>query len=359
MERKDSMAKEKFGEGYEESKLGGKLHRAFMAEIGVEMCQAEVAHHANKCPEHLISREVKYVHLYKKALALAKTSADAKGPRACPDDRLGEYDPEAWWDGTQSKGPDPAEEKVGTKPSDVELYERRTRYSFWPSDTPISPHLPQLATPEEQVAAASLWDFFRLVRFRGGRRPYLEWHEPADCPIVVMSPVVKLTEGPDFAFGARWALMQYHTWVDRAHFLDMSDAAVKECFRDWRQSVDCPWYVKQQYLDENGRRARGGAGPTGKTSTKQDDTAVMEPEVYQAKITAFLDARDFAAAAALQLQQKHATGPTLHTMAAFCFRKFYTLLQSGRTVLHKALCGNNVTGQFTGQSTVELLRRAH
>ena len=163
-----------------------------------------------------------------------------------------------------------------------------------------------------------------------------------------MSPVVKLTEGPDFAFGARWTLMQYHQWVDRAHFLDMSDAAVKECFRDWRQSVNCPWYVKQQYLDENGRRARGGAGPMGKTSTKQDDTAAMEPEVYQAKITAFLDARDFAAAAALQLQQKHVTGSTLHTMAAFCFRKLYTLLQSGWTVPHKALCANNVTGQFTG-----------
>jgi len=32
--------------GIEESKLGTRLHRAFMGEVGEEMCQAEVAHHA-------------------------------------------------------------------------------------------------------------------------------------------------------------------------------------------------------------------------------------------------------------------------------------------------------------------------
>ena len=42
-----------------------------MSEVGEEMCQAEVAHHANKCPEYLISRSLKYVHLYKKALAIS------------------------------------------------------------------------------------------------------------------------------------------------------------------------------------------------------------------------------------------------------------------------------------------------
>ena len=54
MESKDSMAWERFGESYEESKLGGKLHRAFMQEAGVEMCLAEVAHHAIKLPEHMV-----------------------------------------------------------------------------------------------------------------------------------------------------------------------------------------------------------------------------------------------------------------------------------------------------------------
>ena len=72
MESKDAMAQERFGESYEESRLGGKLHRAFMQEVGVEMCQAEVAHHANKCPEWLVSREVKYIHLYKKLLPVKR-----------------------------------------------------------------------------------------------------------------------------------------------------------------------------------------------------------------------------------------------------------------------------------------------
>ena len=100
-----------------------------------------------------------------------------------------------------------------------------------------------------------------------------------------------------------------------------------------------PWYVKQQYLEENGRRARGGAGPAGKKSTKKQDIAAMEPEVYLAKITAFLDANDFEGAAALQLQQKEATGPTLHNTAAFCCCLLYTLLYCTRTVpQRKILC---------------------
>ena len=102
-----------------------------MAEIGVEMCQAEVAHHANRCPEYLISRDVKYVHLYKKALAINKP-AKAKAGK------------EEWlWDDEEE-----AAEARATKQSDVDLYERRTFYLFWPDDTPPSPHLPQQATPE-------------------------------------------------------------------------------------------------------------------------------------------------------------------------------------------------------------------
>ena len=168
----------------------------------------------------------------------------------------------------------------------MELYERRSFYSFWPYDTPISPHLPPKATPEQQVAAASLWDFFRLVKFRGGRQPHFQWHEAATWPIVVMSPVVKLTEGPDFAFGARWALMQYRPWSDRREFLDMSDGQVKEAFREWRQTDDCPWHVKQQYLQENGRRVRGGAGGAGKRSRGCPNNAAMAPADYEAKLAA-------------------------------------------------------------------------
>ena len=108
---------------------------------------------ASKCArrrlEYLISRDVKYVHLYKKALAInkqAKANEEEEWPRGDKEE---------------------AQEALSTRPSDVDLYERRTFYCFWPTDTPPSPHLPQQTTPEEQVSAASLWDFFRLVRFKG------------------------------------------------------------------------------------------------------------------------------------------------------------------------------------------------
>jgi hypothetical protein len=287
MERKDAMAQEKFGESYEESKLGGKLHRAFMAEVGVEMCQAEVAHHTNKMPEYLISRDVKEVHLYKKALAINKQATE-KADEEWP-----------WGDEEEE-----AQETLATRPSDVDLYERRTSYLFWPKDTLPSPHLPQQPTPEEQVRLASLWDFFRLVRFKGGRNPHLQWHDPAAWPIVVISPVVKLTEGPDFAFGARWALMQHRAWTDRRYFLDMPDEEVKIVFRGWRLTGDCPWHIRQQYLQENGRRARAGAGPAGKRSKDSPNSDSMEPAEYEAKLAALVEAKDYAGAAALQYQRR-------------------------------------------------------
>ena len=48
-----------------------------MAEIGEEMCQAEVAHHANHLPEYLVSRKVRNVHLYRKMLAINVPTAPA------------------------------------------------------------------------------------------------------------------------------------------------------------------------------------------------------------------------------------------------------------------------------------------
>ena len=53
-----------------------------------------------------------------------------------------------------------------TKPSDLELYERRLTYSFG-EDCGLSDYLPSATTNMEQLAAASLFDFFRLVRFHG------------------------------------------------------------------------------------------------------------------------------------------------------------------------------------------------
>ncbi len=81
--------------------------------------------------------------------------------------------------------------KLATKPSGLKLYERRACYSF-PLETALSEALPARGTPEEQVAAASLFDFFRLVQFHGGRSPHLTWHRPDARPIVMFSLVVKL-----------------------------------------------------------------------------------------------------------------------------------------------------------------------
>ena len=65
---------------FDQIKLDSKLHRTFMAEVGEEMCQSEVAHHANRCPEYFISRPEKQVHLYKKALVLDKEKKTRRPP---------------------------------------------------------------------------------------------------------------------------------------------------------------------------------------------------------------------------------------------------------------------------------------
>ena len=184
---------------------------------------------------------------------------------------------------------------LATKPSDLELYERRTSYSF-PQDSGLSVHLPTQRTPEEQVAAASVYELFRFVRFHGGRYPHLSWHEPFDMPIITMSPVVKLREGPDFALGARWALVQYHAWKDRRDFLDMDDELVKHTFRAWVQGPDAPWYVREQYCSENNRRLRG-VGSGSKRESKHVE--FMSEEVYTEKLKQLVDAEDFVGAAAL------------------------------------------------------------
>ena len=69
------------------------------------------------------------------------------------------------------------------------------------------------------------------MRIRGGKGIHLEWHPEDSRPIVTLTPQVKLLEGPDFAFGARWALVQYHPWLDRHHFIQMTDQAVRDYFR--------------------------------------------------------------------------------------------------------------------------------
>ena len=271
MERKDQGAKEKYGDAFQESQLGTKLHRAFMAEVGEEVCQAEVAHHANKSPEYLCSRPEKHVHVYKKLLAIDTERTGKKKQK-----RKAEVEDD-WWAAGGDEADQPARPQY-TKPSDLELYERRTQYGF-ADFTPICEDLPAYcegSTPWEQAQNLSMFDFFRFVQFKGGRNPTLAWHPKDKRPIVTIAPSARLREGADFAFGARWALLQYHPWIQRSRFLDLNDAEVQHYFRQWvgvaeletgRQMPTCPWYVRQQYLEENARAGRMAADPLRKRTS--------------------------------------------------------------------------------------------
>ena len=104
MEKNDANAKEKIGDAYQKSKLGCKLHKAFMAEVGEQMCQAEIAHYANKSPEYLCSRPEKYVHIYKKALAIS-LSTQRQRQRAAAGDTNGQRKPSATGQGARNDTP--------------------------------------------------------------------------------------------------------------------------------------------------------------------------------------------------------------------------------------------------------------
>ena len=142
--------------------------------------------------------------------------------------------------------------------SDIELYESRLDYDFWDAGSPDDPqplptYLPAKSSPAEQLVDMSLFEFFRFVRYHGGKRPYLSWHdptgeEPSALPIVCMQPRVLLREGAGFARNAQWALVQYHPWKtcgtpwmatdDKGEPQDPE--LVKDFFRDWAESDRCP-----------------------------------------------------------------------------------------------------------------------
>lgn len=167
-----------------------------------------------------------------------------------------------------------------TKMSDVELYENRKQYEF-EEGAEISPHLPYAATSELQVKDASLFDFFRLVHFHGGRKPYLSWHAEGEFPITILSPVLKLAEGPSFAFSTRWALMQYHVWHNRNDFLEASDDEVKRLFRQWMDDTACPWYIREEYVAANRRTRRvrrSHTKPKPNEPDLQDNKDLSEPD---------------------------------------------------------------------------------
>ena len=248
MEQKNKAAGVGCGDNPWQATLGTKMHKAFMAEIGEEMCQAEVAHHANKCPEYFCCRPVKYVHIYKKALAITRNKEldqenEEDMPWSSHDEGKDDAQGAAVMADAGSASRPKLKQKRVTNMSDAELYENRTQFVF-EEDAGLSPHLPNSDkegwTPEQQVMDASLFDFFRLVHFHGGRQPYLSWHEEDAFPIVVMSPVLKLADGPNFAIGARWALIQYYVWHDRREIMDASDNEVKLWFRQWMDEPTCP-----------------------------------------------------------------------------------------------------------------------
>ena len=129
MAGKDTSAEQKFGSDFEQSKLGTKLHKAFTAEIGEEVCQAEVAHHANKGPEYLCSRHEKWVHLYKQGLGISTAQKKKKNKTAAHD--VGDWE----------EGEEPP---LSVQRSDMALYEKRSQYWF-PEGTPLCPYLPSEA----------------------------------------------------------------------------------------------------------------------------------------------------------------------------------------------------------------------
>ena len=187
--------------------------------------------------------------------------------------------------------------------SDIELYERRSNYWFWPEGTKPSPCLPWKETPEEQVQAANLYEFFHLVQYHGGRQPYLSWwdetgDEPSRLPVICLQPAVKLKENDGVARNAQWALLQYHPWEDRGElFLATNDDGeplekdyVEQYFRDWVETKDCPWYVRQQYFQDNDRPVPGVTAATGRAdkvpATGQADPAQDEEEWEEAAVYA-------------------------------------------------------------------------
>ena len=293
MQEKDNRSWAQDSATYQPSRFGSKLHTAFMAEVGEEMCQAELAHHANRSPESLLSRKIKDVFLYTRARAVDLRDRKPRGQdEAAAEDIDHDWDADgddAWeWpeDGfaKQPNSGNPSRRQL----SDVELYEDRMWYRFandlwcsrkllhergscsdgaacacphakeqvWDGDQKTIP-----STPDAQMEKASVREFFMRVRFAGGKTPHLRWQDEDTPPVVVMSPAVKLQEGTSFAFSARWCLMQDHPWpipAGRRHFMDMTDAEVIDAFYAWIATPPFPTHVVEEYMKLNGKSASKG-----------------------------------------------------------------------------------------------------
>ena len=95
---------------------------------------------------------------------------------------------------------------------------------------------------------------------------------------------MKLRENDGFARNAQWALLQYHPWKDRRErFLATDDNGeplekeyVKQYFREWVETEDCPWYLRQQYFQDNERPVRGVSTATGQVGKKRPQATAQE-----------------------------------------------------------------------------------
>ena len=108
--------------------------------------------------------------------------------------------------------------------------------------------------------------------------------DPSRLPVFCLQPAVKLKENDGFARNAQWALIQNHPWEDRRErFLATDDNGeplekeyVKQYFREWVETEDCPWYLRQQYFQDNERQVRGVSTATGQVGKKRPQATAQE-----------------------------------------------------------------------------------
>ena len=109
--------------------------------------------------------------------------------------------------------------------------------------------------------------------------------EPSRLPVICLQPVVKLKVNDGFARNAQWALLQYHPWNDRGECKFFpTDASgeplekeyVKHYFHEWVQTEDCPWFVKEQYFQDNDKPVRGVTTATGQAGKRRPQAAAQQ-----------------------------------------------------------------------------------
>ena len=60
----------------------------------------------------------------------------------------------------------------------------------------------------------------------------------------------------------------------------MSSEEVRDSFMEWLKGDTCPWYIREQYLDDNAASRRGGAG----VSSKQKTALELTGSTYNSKL---------------------------------------------------------------------------